>query len=483
MYSPSLEEVKKLSSKGNLIPVFLEVDADLETPVSAYMKVARSPYSFLFESVEGGEHLARFSFIGTEPESVIVTGPNQKDGEVDPLILLEKTLSQYQLVDTGDLPRFRGGSVGYLSYETIKYFEELNVPKEDILLVPESILMMTKTFLVFDHVRHKIRVVSHAYLKDGDVEHAYDDAIKEIDKIVKRLNSPLNPMDIPRKSGHPSGPVTSNMDKQFHKKMVEKCKKYVVDGDVIQVVVSQRFSKKTSAHPFHVYRSLRAINPSPYMYYLDLNGFQIVGASPEMMVQVEDSTVSMHPIAGTRPRSQDFDEDIRLEEELKNDEKEKAEHTMLLDLGRNDVGRVSQPGSVNVTEIMGIERYSHVMHLVSNVEGKLKDELSIFDAFRSCFPAGTVSGAPKIRAMEIIAELENDKRGPYSGSVGYFDFAGNMDTAISIRTMVYKDGVAHVQAGGGIVFDSQPLIEFDETVHKSNALMRAIESAEMKLDL
>ena len=252
---------------------------------------------------------------------------------------------------------------------------------------------------------------------------------------------------------------------------------------MIQVVVSQRFSKKTSAHPFHIYRSLRAINPSPYMYYLDLNGFQIVGASPEMMVQVEDSTVSMHPIAGTRPRSQDFDEDIRLEEELKNDEKEKAEHTMLLDLGRNDVGRVSQPGSVNVTEIMGIERYSHVMHLVSNVEGKLKDELSIFDAFRSCFPAGTVSGAPKIRAMEIIAELENDKRGPYSGSVGYFDFAGNMDTAISIRTMVYKDGVAHVQAGGGIVFDSQPLIEFDETVHKSNALMRAIESAEMKLDL
>ena len=277
MYSPSLEEVKKLSSKGNLIPVFLEVDADLETPVSAYM-VARSPYSFLFESVEGGEHLARFSFIGTEPESVIVTGPNQKDGEVDPLILLEKTLSQYQLVDTGDLPRFRGGSVGYLSYETIKYFEELNVPKEDILLVPESILMMTKTFLVFDHVRHKIRVVSHAYLKDGDVEHAYDDAIKEIDKIVKRLNSPLNPMDIPQ-SGHTSGPVTSNMDKQFHKKMVEKCKKYVVDGDVIQVVVSQRFSKKTSAHPFHIYRSLRAINPSPYMYYLDLNGFQIVGIS------------------------------------------------------------------------------------------------------------------------------------------------------------------------------------------------------------
>ena len=471
-----------MGSRGNLIPIYTEIDADLETPVSAYLKVAVPPYSFLLESVEGGEHIARYSFIGTEPEDVIITGPGQKDGETDPLKLVEKMLSDFNLVETSNLPRFSGGAVGYLSYESVKYFEELPSPNNDPIGIPEAIFMLTKTFLVFDHVRHKILVVSHAHF-NGDVETAYYDATSKIESIVRRLNRPLDPTSIPRKSGYPKGDVTSNMAREYHHDMVERCKEYVVDGDVIQVVVSQRLSKPTSAHSFHIYRSLRAINPSPYMYYLELDGFQIVGASPEMLVQVENGVVATHPIAGTRPRSEDDEEDRRLELELRTDEKERAEHIMLLDLGRNDIGRVSKPGTVVASDILEIERYSHVMHLVSHVEGNIQEGFSNYDALRACFPAGTVSGAPKIRAMEIIAELENDTRGAYAGAVGYFDFAGNMDTCITIRTMVVKDGVAHVQAGGGIVYDSEPGFEFDETIHKANALMRAIDAAESTVEV
>ncbi len=482
MYYPTLEEAKTLGSRGNLIPIYTEIDADLETPVSAYLKVAVPPYSFLLESVEGGEHIARYSFIGTEPEDVIITGPGQKDGETDPLKLVEKMLSDFNLVETSNLPRFSGGAVGYLSYESVKYFEELPSPNNDPIGIPEAIFMLTKTFLVFDHVRHKILVVSHAHF-NGDVETAYYDATSKIESIVRRLNRPLDPTSIPRKSGYSKGDVTSNMAQQYHHDMVERCKEYVVDGDVIQVVVSQRLSKPTSAHSFHIYRSLRAINPSPYMYYLELDGFQIVGASPEMLVQVENGVVATHPIAGTRPRSEDDEEDRRLELELRTDEKERAEHIMLLDLGRNDIGRVSKPGTVVASDILEIERYSHVMHLVSHVEGNIQEGFSNYDALRACFPAGTVSGAPKIRAMEIIAELENDTRGAYAGAVGYFDFAGNMDTCITIRTMVVKDGVAHVQAGGGIVYDSEPGFEFDETIHKASALMRAIDAAESTVEV
>jgi len=477
MYYPTLEEAKTLGSRGNLIPIYTEIDADLETPVSAYLKVAVPPYSFLLESVEGGEHIARYSFIGTEPEDVIITGPGQKNGETDPLKLVEKMLSNFNLVETSNLPRFRGGAVGYLSYESVKYFEKLPSPNNDPIGIPEAIFMLTKTFLVFDHVRHKILVVSHAHF-NGDVETSYYDATSKIESIVQRLNKPLDPTSIPRASGYSKGDVTSNMAQQDHHDMVERCKEYVVDGDVIQVVVSQRLSKPTSAHSFHIYRSLRAINPSPYMYYLELDGFQIVGASPEMLVQVENGVVATHPIAGTRPRSEDDEEDRRLELELRTNEKERAEHIMLLDLGRNDIGRVSKPGTVVASNILEIERYSHVMHLVSHVEGNIQEGFSNYDALRACFPAGTVSGAPKIRAMEIIAELENDTRGAYAGAVGYFDFAGNMDTCITIRTMVVKDGVAHVQAGGGIVYDSEPEFEFDETIHKASALMRAIDAAE-----
>ena len=482
MYYPTLEEAKTLGSRGNLIPIYTEIDADLETPVSAYLKVAVPPYSFLLESVEGGEHIARYSFIGTEPEDVIITGPGQKDGETDPLKLVEKMLSNFNLVETSNLPRFRGGAVGYLSYDSVKYFEELPSPDNDPIGIPESIFMLTKTFLVFDHVRHKILVVSHAHL-NGDVETSYHDATSKIESIVQRLNNPLDPTSIPRASGYSKGDVTSNMAPQHYHDMVERCKEYVVDGDVIQVVVSQRLSKPTSAHSFHIYRSLRAINPSPYMYYLELDGFQIVGASPEMLVQVENGVVATHPIAGTRPRSEDDEEDTRLELELRTNEKERAEHIMLLDLGRNDIGRVSKPGTVVASDILEIERYSHVMHLVSHVEGNIQEGFSNYDALRACFPAGTVSGAPKIRAMEIIAELENDTRGAYAGAVGYFDFAGNMDTCITIRTMVVKDGVAHVQAGGGIVYDSEPEFEFDETIHKASALMRAIDAAESTVEV
>ena len=480
MYYPSLAEVKNMGHLGNLVPIYREINADLETPVSAYLKVARPPYSFLLESVEGGEHLARYSFIGTEPDHLIETGPGRKDGEVDPLGILEDILSEYKVVKSGYLPRFMGGAVGYLSYEVVRYFEDIPHQNSDVIDVPESVFMMTKTFLVFDHVRHVIQVVSHVKL-DGVIEDEYTKAVARIDEIIDRLNSPLDPSEIPAKSGFESSGRASNMTPEYHQSMVEDSQKYVMDGDVIQVVVSQRFSRPSSAHPFHIYRSLRAINPSPYMYYLNMNDFQIVGASPEMLVQVEDGTVSTHPIAGTRPRSDNPAEDIRLEKELQSDEKERAEHLMLLDLGRNDIGRVSEPGTVQATEIMEIERYSHVMHLVSHVEGKLKSEYSNYDALRACFPAGTVSGAPKIRAMEIISELEEDARGPYAGAVGYFDFAGNMDTAITIRTLVFKDGVAHFQAGGGIVYDSVPETEFFETVHKAGALMRAIDDAENKL--
>ena len=477
MYYPDLEQVKELAHKGNLIPICREINADLDTPVSAYLKVARPPYSFLFESVEGGERMARYSFIGTEPQTVIKTGAGQALGKVDPLEPIEEELSRFKLVDVPNMQRFNGGAVGYLSYESVNYFEELPSPDPDVLGVPEAIFMLTMTYIVFDHVGHKITVVSHAHL-NGDVEEAYSDATGRIDEIIRRLQSSL-PVPIATNSAADQRlATTSNMTPEEYYDMVNQVKEYIIAGDVIQTVVSQRLSRPTTADPFQIYRSLRAINPSPYMYYLELDGFQIVGASPEMLVQVENGVVSTNPIAGTRPRGASHQEDDANEEELRADEKERAEHIMLVDLGRNDIGRVSEPGTVSVNQLMDVERYSHVMHLVSRVSGKLRKGYTNFDALRACFPAGTVSGAPKIRAMEIIAELEPDKRGPYAGAVGYFDFTGNMDTAIDIRTLVIKDGIAHAQAGGGIVYDSTPDFEYRETLHKASALMRAIDDAE-----
>ena len=473
MYYPTLDEVQKLRKHGNLVPVCYEIMADLETPVSAYLKVAHDNYSFLLESVEGGERLARYSFIGTEPSLVLKTGG---ENPADPLLLVDKEFSQFRPVPVTGLPRFHGGMVGYLGYEVARYFEKLPSPDCDPLGLPESMLMMVDTLLVFDHLTHKIKVVSHVHL-DGDIEAAYLQATRKIDSLVERLRQPIPPEASPEVLSFTSS-VSSNLSQAEFESGVSRAKEYIYAGDIIQVVLSQRLAKPTNASPFAIYRALRSVNPSPYMYYLHLDDFNIVGTSPELLVRVEDGVVSNHPIAGTRPRGKDEAQDMALEEELKGDEKERAEHIMLVDLGRNDIGRISEPGTVEVTQLMDVERYSHVMHLVSHVQGKLRDGLSQFDTMRACFPAGTVSGAPKIRAMEIIAELEPDKRGPYAGAVGYFDFSGNLDTAITIRTIVIKDGIAYIQAGAGIVADSVPEREYHECLSKAQALLTAIERAE-----
>ena len=483
MYQPSLEEVQELAAggQGNLVPVYRSINADLETPVSAYLKVARPPYSFLLESVAGGERLGRYSFIGTEPYRVVKTGKGEELGEIDPLIPVQAEMEQYRLLPIAGLPRFHGGGVGYLAYDSIRYFEPRVPPMPaDPQGLPESVFMFADTLLVFDHLRHDIKVVSHLRL-DGDIAAAYAAATAKIDELVRRLSQPLPPpaglTDTPSVPPAPA-PVESNFTQPQYEQAVARCVEYIYAGDVIQVVNSQRFARRTAADPFQVYRALRSVNPSPYMYYLSLDDFHIVGAAIETVAKVEDGIVATHPIAGTRPRGQTPEQDAALESELKNSEKQRAEHIMLVDLGRNDIGRVSLPGTVSVTQLMDVERFSHVMHLVSHVEGRLRPELTPYDALRSCFPAGTVSGAPKIRAMEIIAEIEGEKRGPYGGAVGYFSFSGNMDTALVLRTGIYKDGIMYIQAGGGVVADSSAEDEYMETRHKSGALLRAIDIAE-----
>jgi anthranilate synthase component I len=472
MYYPSLEKVKKIGRKGNLMPVYREIVADLETPVSAFLKINRNGNSFLLESVEGGERLARYSFIGTDPYKTISTKSGDK---TDPLPLVSAELNKYQIVPVSDLPKFCGGAVGYLGYETVTYFEKLPSPTRDNLSVPESLFLFVDTVLIFDHVTHKIKVLSHAHL-DDDIEQAYRQAVDRIERLIERLNQPIPDQTPPVSSA--SGNLTSNFTRDRFEKAVSKIKEYITAGEAIQVVLSQRLSQPTSAKPFEIYRALRSINPSPYMFYLDLKDFYIIGASPEILVRVENRMVATRPLAGTRPRGSSPEEDKQLEKELKTDEKERAEHIMLVDLGRNDIGRVSKPGTVEVSDLMDIERYSHVMHLVTHVQGKLRKEMTAFDALRACFPAGTVSGAPKIRAMEIIAEFEPEKRGPYAGAVGYFSYNGNMDMAIAIRTMVLKQGVAYVQAGCGIVYDSIPAREYEESMNKAQVLLKAIGQAE-----
>ena len=481
MYHPSLDEIKAQVGKGSLIPIYRSINADLETPVSAYLKVAKPPYSFLLESVTGGEIIGRYSFIGTEPYRVLKTGAGEEFGEVDPLTLVEEEMESHKLIHVPGLPRFHGGGVGYLAYDTIHYFEP-RVPTmpEDPQGLPESVFMFSDTLLIFDHVRHDIKIVSHIRL-NGDLDTEYSKAISKIDELAERLAKPLElPKELTQQPERDvtSSEVQSNFTKERYHQAVEKCVEYIYAGDVIQVVNSQRYSRKTAVHPFQIYRALRSVNPSPYMYYLNLDNFQIVGAAIEPVAQVQEGIVATHPIAGTRPRGQTPEEEQALAEELRNSEKQQAEHIMLVDLGRNDIGKVSVPGTVSVTRLMEIERFSHVMHLVSHVEGELKPDLTVYDALRSCFPAGTVSGAPKIRAMEIIAEVEGEKRGPYGGAVGYFSFSGNMDTALVLRTGIYKDGVMYIQAGGGVVADSIAEDEYMETKHKSGALLRAIDLAE-----
>ena len=481
MYHPSLEEIKAHAGEGSLIPIYRSINADLETPVSAYLKVAKPPYSFLLESVTGGENIGRYSFIGTEPYRVLKTGPGEENGEVDPLTLVQEEMNRHKLIPVPGLPRFHGGGVGYLAYDTIHYFEpRVPIMPDDPQGLPESVFMFSDTLLIFDHIRHDIKIVSHVRI-NGDLEAEYNNAVSKIDELAERLSRPLvlpDELIKPPAQETTSSEVESNFTRERYHEAVEKCIEYIYAGDVIQVVNSQRYSRKTNVHPFQIYRSLRSVNPSPYMYYLNLDNFQIVGAAIETVAQVQDGIVATHPIAGTRPRGQTPEEEVALADELRNSEKQRAEHIMLVDLGRNDIGKVSVPGTVRVTQLMEIERFSHVMHLVSHVEGKLKPDLTVYDALRSCFPAGTVSGAPKIRAMEIIAEVEAEKRGPYGGAVGYFSFSGNMDTALVLRTGIYKDGVMYIQAGGGVVADSIAEDEYMETRHKSGALLRAIDLAE-----
>jgi anthranilate synthase component 1 len=499
MHSPTKDQFLELANNYNLVPVFRAISADLETPVSAFLKVANGPYSFLFESVEGGERLARYSFIGTEPHDVIRTGANEPDGEIDPLIPVKERLDKIQTAPVRGLPeRFHGGAVGYISYDAIRHFE----PKVPPLMgtgvgIPESIHMMTDSLLIFDHVQHQILVVAHAQI-GGNPSVDYDRARSKVEELIERLEGPLPANAYQRSSGRwiqskdgaldyeeapgeiegSSYESLPNMTRERYETMIEEGKKAIYDGEVIQVVLSQRVERKTDVAPFDLYRSLRAINPSPYMFFLEMGDFQIVGASPELLVRAVDGEVAVHPIAGTRPRGATPEEDARLAEELRNDEKEKAEHVMLLDLGRNDVGRVSIPGTVKVNQIMDVEYYSHVMHLVSDVVGKLDPKYDAFDVLRAGFPAGTVSGAPKVRAMELIAELEPDRRGAYAGAIGYFSYHGSMDTCIGIRTVVMKDGVAHLQAGGGVVADSTPDGEYNESLFKMGALQKAIDAAE-----
>ncbi|MDA0256430.1 MAG: anthranilate synthase component I [Chloroflexi bacterium] len=478
---PELDEVRRLAPEARargetVVPVYREVRADLETPVSAYLKLARGPYSFLLESAEGGERMGRYSFIGTEPFRVLSC--EAADG--DPLLAVEEELQRWRAVRVPGLPRFHGGAVGYIGYEAVSHFEpRVRAPERDVLGVPESWLMFADTLVVFDHLLHTMKVVAHVRL-DGDVEAAYRQAQWRIDELVERLAQPLATLPYAPLDGPAGQPVTSNWDRGDYLAAVDRTREYIEAGDAIQMVLSQRFSRRTGAHPFEVYRSLRAINPSPYMYFLRFEDAYLVGASPELLVKIEDGRVENHPIAGTRRRGATAEEDALLGEELLADPKERAEHVMLLDLGRNDVGRVAEIGSVSVTQRFDLEYYSHVIHMVSHVEGKLRAGLSPYDALRASFPAGTVSGAPKIRAMEIIAELEPDRRGPYAGAVGFFDMSGNVETCITIRTVLMQGGMAHVQAGGGLVYDSVPEREFEETEHKAGALLAAIDDAESR---
>ena len=528
MHSPTLDEFLKLAAQGNVIPVTRRLLADIETPLSAYRKIRGAGESFLFESVEGGEHLGRYSFVGCNPRAVIKQTGNRvevlENGKIvekfdvrsaavpaaagtqsqpphelqspiaggsvaagtaalqvrDGLEVVERVMKKYRAVLLPGLPRFTGGAIGFIGYEFIHDVEPVVPrPPKDELQTPTMVFLIADQLLIFDRVAQTITVLVNAFL-DGAAGPAevYEDAVGEIERLVSLLEQPSehHPVSLPGEV--PPVPFESNVTREKFFANVLKAKEYITAGDIIQVVGSQRFSTPVKASPIDVYRAVRSVNPSPYMFLLELDGFSLVGASPEIHVRCEDGKVEIRPIAGTRRRGKTPEEDAALEKELLADPKERAEHVMLVDLARNDIGRVCDFGSVQVKDLMLIERYSHVMHIVTQVEGKLSAAKTLYDLMRATFPAGTVSGAPKIRAMQIISELEQTTRGPYAGCVGYFSFNGNLDTCITLRTALLKDGKAYVQAGGGWVNDSTPEGEFQETVNKSMAMRKAVAMAE-----
>lgn len=472
---------------GHAVPIFDEIPGDLDTPVSLFLKLRANDPAFLLESVEGDEHVARYSLIGARPAHVLrfrdgkaeVTDRQGKTEALtysDPLTLLDTTLSASHVVTNPSLRGFQGGAIGYLGYDAAASFEVLPVPKQDPLNMPDGIFMLCDELIVFDHTQHVIRLVAIAH-PARNPNQAYGAAQQRLRSLAEHVRSHT---PIPRQSARPlnSSPLSASMSKTEFIRVVEQAQKYIAAGDIIQAVPSLRLSRPLRVDAIEVYRALRRINPSPYMFFLDFGDIQLAGASPEMMVRCEDGEVRTRPIAGTRPRGNDGPSDESLARELIADPKERAEHIMLVDLGRNDIGKVAAPGSVRVENLMSIERFSHVMHIVSDVKGALAAGHTGLDALRACFPAGTLSGAPKIRAMEIIAELENLRRGAYGGAVGYINYTGDVETAITIRTMVVHAGTAHVQAGAGIVADSIPEHEYEECLHKAQALLRAIDIAE-----
>jgi len=496
MYYPCKKEFLKLAKRTNVIPVYREILADLLTPVSVFIRV-KNRYSYLLESVEGEEKIARFSFIGIEPSIIFKSKGNRvkllRDGRRrrfftnSPLREIAGIMADFKTTPVKGLPRFSGGLVGFMGYEMVRFFEELPDENIDDLEMPDSIFMMADNHVIFDHSTHKIKVVANAYLDSYQLsavscQKIYERTTKKIDEIIRRLDKPLKERKKRKTKNRTSHKIKSNFTKKEFEGAVKKAKKYIKAGDIIQVVLSQRFHTTLNCDPLDVYRELRSLNPSPYMYYLDFGDIKMIGSSPELLVRCENGVVETRPIAGTRPRGRNGDEDKRVEQELLQDAKERAEHVMLVDLGRNDIGRVCKAGSVKVSEFMFVEKYSHVMHIVSNCVGRLAGNKNPYDVLKAAFPAGTVTGAPKIRAMEIIDELENTRRGSYAGAVGYFSFSGNMDTCINIRTILVKGKDAFIQVGAGIVADSVPSREYHETVNKAKAMIRAIEIAEEGLD-
>ncbi len=516
---PSLDEVRELSKRGNLIPVYAELPTDLETPVSLFLKLSGTEPSFLLESVDGGERIARYSFLGVRMKEAFVMRDGQlfkhtltSDGvQVEPVPIpapklnpieapragdmldaLRAEMAKYQFVPLPGLPRFCGGLVGYTGYDVVRQFEDLPNTAKDVLGVPDAVYMMTDTLCVFDHAKHRLLVIANAFIAPspqgegvgGEVVTAYEDAIARIKTIVARLNSPY--LNLSPDPSAECTPTKSNKSQSEYEAAVRKAKEFIASGDTFQVQVSRRLERRTTAHPFAIYRSLRMINPSPWMYYFNFDGLfsvkdkplRIIGASPELHARYENNVATVRPIAGTRRRGLTEAEDAAMRAELLSDPKERAEHVMLIDLGRNDVGRIAKFGTVTVPDLMVVENYSHVMHIVSEVQGVVRDGLDQFDVLRATFPAGTLTGAPKVRTMEIIEELEGERRGIYGGAVGYFSFNGQMDTCIVIRTIVMIGDTCYMQAAGGVVADSTPTGEYEETANKLRAVQVAIDEAE-----